>query len=135
MVTQAGPRQTEAAARSACVPDAGYGTPGAACTATPQPARAEHWLTDDDRVTLVAPAMQTQAAAEALAYASANRAATEDPGVLDVQIDYPFGYQPSEASLQIRVSILARLTFLLAGLLGDDEVDVAVEAISEIPQR
>jgi hypothetical protein len=135
MVTQAGPRQTEAAARPACVPDAGYGTPGASCTATPQPERAEQWLTDEDRATLVAPAMQTQAAAEAFAYAAANRAATANPGVLDVQIDYPFGYQPSDAGLQVRVSILARLTYLLAGLLGDDEVDVGVEVISEIPQR
>jgi hypothetical protein len=135
MVTLAGPRQTQAAARPACVPDAGYGTPGASCTATPPPSRAEQWLTDDDRATLAASAMQTEAAAEALAYAAANRAATADPGVLDLEVHYPYAYHPSDDHLQVRVSILARLTFLLAGLLGDEEVLVSVEAISEIPQQ
>jgi hypothetical protein len=135
MVTQAGPRQTQAAARPACVPDAGYGTPGASCTATPPPSRAEQWLTDDDRATLAASAMQTEAAAEAITFAAANRAATADPGVLDFEVDYPNAYHPSDDHLRVRVSILARLSFLLAGLLGDDEVPLSVEAISEIPQR
>lgn len=135
MVTQAIPRQTQAAARSPCVPDAGYGTPGAACTATPQPERAEHWLTDDDRASLTAPELRTAAAAEALAYAAANRAATADPGVLDVQIVYPDAYQPSAPGVRLRVSILARLSFLLAGLLGEDEIELRGEAVSEIPQR
>jgi len=135
MATQAGPRQTEAAARAPCVPDAGYGTPGASCTSTPQPAHAEHWLTDDDRATLTAPEMQTEAVAEAMAYAAANRAATADPGVIDLDVDYPNDYRPSDPGVQMRVSVLARLSFLLAGLLGEDEVDVNVEAISEIPQR
>jgi hypothetical protein len=35
MVTLAVPRQTAAAVKPACVPDAGFGTPEASCTATP----------------------------------------------------------------------------------------------------
>jgi hypothetical protein len=135
MVTLAVPRQTEAAARPPCVPDAGYGTPGASCTATPLPSRAEHWLTDDDRTTLVSSALQTQAAGEARAYAAANRAGTGDPGIDSFDVDYPDGYQPQDPTVRLRVSILARLSILFAGLLGDEEYALAVEALSEVPQR
>src|SRR3990172_8317783 len=44
MVTQAVVRQSEAAVRPACVPDAGFGTPGAGWTATPLPQEISHWL-------------------------------------------------------------------------------------------
>jgi hypothetical protein len=135
IVTLAIPRQTEAAARPACVPDADYGTPGASCTATPLPARAQHWLTDDDRATLVAPPVQTEAAAEALAYAAVNRADPGEAGVLGVDVEYPYAYRPQDAGLQILVSIHARLSMLLAGLLGVDQVPFDVEALSEIRQR
>ncbi|HKY84314.1 MAG TPA: pilus assembly protein TadG-related protein [Anaerolineales bacterium] len=135
IVTLAIPRQTEAAARPPCVPDAGYGTPGASCTATPLPSRAEHWLTDDDRATLVGPAVQTEASAEALAYAAINRADPGEAGVLGVEIEYPHAYRPQDAALQMMVSIDARLTMLLAGLLGVDQVAFEAQALSEIRQR
>ncbi len=135
IVTLAVPRQTEAAARPACVPDAGYGTPGASCTATPLPSRAEHWLTENDRATLVAPPLQTEASAEALAYAAINRADPGEAGVLGVDVEYPYAYRPQDAGLQILVSIHARLSMLLAGLLGVDEVPFDVESLSQIRQR
>ena len=135
MVTLAVPRQTEAAARPACVPDAGYGTPSALCTATPMPQRAEQWLTGDDRATLVAPAMRTQAADEARAYADRNRAGLTEPGILDLEVDYPDAYRPEAAGLRMRVSILARLSILFARLLGDDQLQIEAEAWSEIRQR
>ncbi|HET7009944.1 MAG TPA: pilus assembly protein TadG-related protein [Anaerolineales bacterium] len=135
MVTLAVPRQTVAAGRPPCVPDAGYGASGASCTATPMPSRAEQWLTDDDRATLVAPAMQTQAAGEARAYAAANRGGPGDPGIVSIDVFYPDGYHPQDAGLRLRVSILARLSILFAQLLGDEELPVNAEAVSEIPQR
>jgi len=135
IVTLAVPRQTEAAARPPCVPDAGYGTPGASCTATPLPRRAEHWLTDDDRATLIAPPVQTEASGEALTFAAINRADPGEAGVLAVDIEYPHAYRPQDAALQMLVSIDARLSMLLAGLLGVDQVPFDVEALSEVRQR
>lgn len=129
MVTLAIPRLTEAAGRPACVPDAGYGTPGAACTATPEPYRAEQWLTDADRSELVAPDVQTQAAAEALEYARRNGVVTA------VVVGYPDGYFPQGPTLKMRVSIRAEMDLLFSGLLGGDGVNLEVEALSEIRQR
>jgi hypothetical protein len=135
MVTLAVPRQTEAAARPACVPDAGYGTPSASCTATPLPRVAEHWLTDDDRATLVAPPIRTQAADEARSYADRNRAGRTAPGILDLEVGYPHAYRPEDAGLRMRVSILARLSILFARLLGANQLQIEAEAWSEIRQR
>ncbi|HSB90231.1 MAG TPA: pilus assembly protein TadG-related protein [Anaerolineales bacterium] len=129
MVTLAIPRLTEGAARAACVPDAGYGTPGASCTATPSPRRAEQWLTDADRSELVAPAVQTQAAAEALAYARRNGLVTA------IVVGYPDGYLPQGPTIKMRVSIRAEMDLLFSGLLGGDELHLEVEALSEIRQR
>jgi hypothetical protein len=128
MVTLAIPRQTEAAARPACVPDADFGTPGASCTATPSPRRAEHWLTDDDRASLVAPAIQTQAAAEAFDYAQRN-------GVGDLSVTYPFDYDPAGTGLRMLTEIETRLVVLFAGWLGKDSIEVPAQGLSEIPQR
>jgi Putative Flp pilus-assembly TadE/G-like len=135
MVTLAIPRLTEGAARSACVPDAGYGTPGASCTATPSPNRAEQWLTDADRAELVAAPMQTQAAAEAQAYAASNGAAPGMGAVESLEVEYPDGYNPQGPTLKMRISIRASLNILFAGLLGQDDVDLGIEALSEIRQR
>jgi len=115
--------------------DAAAAILAASCTATPLPSRAEHWLTDDDRATLVGPAVQTEASAEALAYAAINRADPGEAGVLGVEIEYPHAYRPQDAALQMMVSIDARLTMLLAGLLGVDQVAFEAQALSEIRQR
>jgi hypothetical protein len=135
MVTLAIPRLTEGAGRPACLPDADYGTPGASCTATPSPNRAEQWLTDADRAELVAAPLQTQAAAEALAYAASNGAAPGVGGVVGLEVEYPDGYDPHGATLKMRISVRAALNILFTELLGQDAVDLGIEALSEIRQR
>jgi Flp pilus assembly protein TadG len=135
MATLAIPRLTEGAARAACVPDAGYGTPGASCTATPSPQRAEAWLTDADRAALIAAPAQTRAAGEALEYAAANGVARGDAGVTAVEVDYPEDYDPQEPNLKMRISVRAALDLLFGHLLGREDVELGVDALSEIRQR
>ncbi len=135
MVTLAIPRLTEGASRPGCVPDADYGTPGTSCTATPSPNRAEQWLTDADRAQLVAGPMQTQAAAEALAYAASNGAAPGMAGVTAAAVAYPYDYDLQGPTLKMHLSVRAAVSILFAGLLGRDDIDIDIEALSEIRQR
>lgn len=135
MVTLAVPRQTEAALRLACVPDAGFGTPEASCTATPLPGEVSHWLTDDDRATLVGPEMQTAVAAEALDYAGRNGVDASDPEVISLHVEYPHDYAPGGAALQLLVAVERRATILLSGLLQRDSISLEAHGLSELPQR
>ena len=135
MVTQAVVRQTEAAVRPACVPDAGFGTPGTSCTATPLPGEVSHWLTDDDRATLVAPEMQTAVAAEALDYAGRNGLKQTDPEILALHVEYPNNYDPVGPAVQLLLPVKRRMTILLSGLLGLDSVTLEADGLSELPQK
>jgi hypothetical protein len=111
----------------------------ASMTATPPPSDVQAWLTDEDRATLVAPDIQSAAAAEARQYASRNGYSMGDPQTLSVEITFPQpGYDPYDNSLDtlsLFVKIRRRTTVLLAGLLGDALIDLESEAQSEIPQR
>ncbi len=135
MVTLAVPRQTEAALRPACVPDAGFGTPEASCTATPFPGEVSHWLTDDDRATLVAPEMQTAVAEEALDYAGRNGLHESDPEVISLDVEYPHDYDPGGPAVQLLVAVERRATILLSGLLRLDSITLESHGLSELPQR
>jgi hypothetical protein len=135
MVTLVVPRMTEAASLPGCEADAGYGTPGATCTATPLPQEIAHWLTDDDRATLVAPVVRTQVASEARAYAVRNQLREEDPETLELEIDFPYAHNPQGATLRLLVSARRRVAILLAGLLGRGFVELSAQGLSEIPQR
>lgn len=135
MVTLAVPRQTEAALRAACVPDAGFGTPDASCTATPSPGEVNHWLTDDDRETLVGPEMQTAVAAEALDYAGRNGLSEADPETLALEVEYPRNYDLGGPVVQLLVSVKRRATILLSGLLRLDSITFESSGLSELPQR
>lgn len=117
-------RQAEAAA-----------SPCPVCTPTPDPAKPERWLTEDDRSALIAPPMQTQVASVAQDYARRNGPAPGDPRPLMVEVRYPHGYNPSGPTVRLRVSVTRRVIILLAGLLGRDFVDLTGEAISEVRQR
>lgn len=108
-------------------------------TATPLPADVPAWLTGEDRATLVAPEIQSTAAAEARYYASTNGYDASDPQTLLVEVTYPQpGYDPydhGEQTLDLFVKIRRRTTVLLAGLLGESIIELECEAQSEIPQR
>lgn len=86
------------------------------------------WLTDEDRATLVAPLMQTQVAAEAQQYAQRN----EFP---EAEVRYPESYDPGASVVRIMVTLRRRATILLAGLLGEEWVDLAGQGLSQVPQR
>ena len=135
MVTLAVPRQTQAAGLSPCTPDGDFGDTGATCTATPEPAEIAHWLTDEDRQAMVEPEVQSTVEALALDYANRNEFSSSDPSVLELQADYPYMYQLEAENIRLRVIIRKRAVVLLAGLLGQEFVDVPAEAISELPQR
>lgn len=121
MVTQAAARQTQAALLPTCAP-AGL------CTPTPPLNDVPGWLTDDDRATLVAPPMQTQVAAEAEDYAQRN----EFP---QAEVTYPESYDPGAPAVRILVTLRRHATILLAGLLGEEWVDLAGQGLSQVPQR
>jgi hypothetical protein len=108
-------------------------------TATPPPGDLQAWLTDDDRATLVAPAVLSTAGAEARDYTAVNGYDPSDPDTLLVEVKYPQpGYDPydsSEDALKFFVRIRHRTTVLLAGLLGESLIILESEAQSEIPQR
>ena len=121
MVTQAAARQTQAALLPTCAP-------AGPCTPTPPLNDVPGWLTEDDRATLVAPPMQTQVAAEARDYAQRN----EFP---QAEVSYPEGYDPGAPVVRILVTLRRRATILLAGLLGEEWVDLAEQGLSQVPQR
>ncbi len=130
---------TLAVARQTVLASTPSPTPPGTMTATPLPADVSAWLTDDDRATLVAPEIQSTAAAEAREYTSKNGFDTSDPQTLLIEVTYPQpGYDPydhSETTLNLFVKIRRRTTVLLAGLLGESLIDLESEAQSEIPQR
>lgn len=135
MVTMAVHRQTEAASLPPCMPDAGFGTPAATCTATPLPQEVTHWLTEQDRQMLVSTHMQIAAQSVARDYAARNSLDANDPAVLEFQIQYPCSYDPNGSTLRMCVSARRRVEILLAGLLHKDCAELPVQAISEVQQR
>jgi hypothetical protein len=134
MVTQAIPRQTQAAGMVPCMPDGDFGAVGGTCTATPEPERIGAWLNEDDLATLRSPDVIAGAQAIAVDYAHKNgiRDGGSDGGGLSIA--YPYTGS-SDGSLGMLVRIRQRTNILLAGLLSDSYVDLEVEALSEIPLR
>lgn len=135
MVTRAVIRQTEAALQPPCVPDGGFGSTSATCTATPQPAEVPHWLNDEDRATLVSADYQSTAEAVAADYARRNGLDRSGPGVEALEFEYPYNYSATAPTLQFMVRVQRRVVILLAGLLGRTSVDVPGRGLSELPQR
>lgn len=135
MVTQVVPRLTQSAARSPCVPDGDYGDPGGTCTATPFPDQIEHWLTDEDRATLTAPSAYATAMAEVKSYASLNGVNPSAPDVRELQVVYPYDYDPQGVTLSLWVRIVGLQPVLMSSLLNAQELELPAEALSEIPQR
>ncbi|MCK5052978.1 MAG: hypothetical protein KAR65_01790 [Anaerolineales bacterium] len=132
MVTLAVARQTTMASTPSP-------TPPGVMTATPFPGDVIAWLHDDDRATLVSDTVFGIVATEVFDYAKRNGFDVANPDTLAISITYPQpGYAPDNASipvLRLLVSIRQRATILLAGLLSDQWVDLAIEGQSEIPQR
>jgi hypothetical protein len=135
MVTLAVPRQTEAAGLPPCVPDGDFGADGGVCTATPEPAAIQHWLSDDDRATLAGPEVQATAQGIAANYANLNSIVPGEAGVEALDLDYPQHYEPEDERLTFSVTITRQMVILLAGLLDREWVQLQVEARSQIPQR
>jgi len=121
MVTQAAARQTQAALSPTCAPIG-------PCTPTPPLNDVPGWLNDDDRATLAAPPMQTQVAAEARDYAQRN-------GFPEAEVAYPEAYDPGGPVVRVLVILRRRATILLAGLLGEEWIDLDGQALSQVPQR
>jgi hypothetical protein len=135
MVTLAVPRQTAAAERTPCTPDAGFGTPNATCTGTPPPDDIPCWLTDEDRAFLVSPPMRETAQAVARHYASQNDLDASDETIQELTVDYPYLYDPNGETLRMQFAAKRLVTMLLAGLLGRETIEVPVEVMAEIPLR
>lgn len=132
MVTLAAAQQTQAALNP-CLPDAGYGTPGASCTATPPPEIVFAWLNDDDRATLVGPSMRTQVAQAVRAHIGRNG---YGPGDLEVQVQYPYRYHPTDTKIRLFLRLKKQIQGLLASLLGwNKDLSLSTETQQELPQR
>jgi hypothetical protein len=132
MVTLAVARQTVMAGTSTP-------TPPATVTPTPPLGEVQGWLTDEDRATLVSDPIQEKAEAAALAFAHVNGLSISDPDMLEMKVVYPQpGYAPDNPAirtLRMLMSVRRRATILLAGLLGQDFIDLSVQGLSEVPQR
>jgi hypothetical protein len=135
MVTQAVVRQTEAAGRPPCVPDADFGETGAHCTATPLPAEISHWLNDDDRATLVSPDVRVTAEAVARDYATRNGLGADNPNIESLALTYPFAYDPLGDHLAFMVRVREKVSVLLVGLIGQEFVHIPGEGLSEVSQH
>ena len=135
MLTQAVARQTEAAGRPPCAPEAGYGTPAPNCTATPQIRDIPAWLTDDDRATLVSPAVQTPVAAAAQDYAARNNVGPASTNIVEFSVIYPFDYQAQAREIRLNIRIRRAISILLAGVLNRTQAELAEESIATLPQR
>jgi uncharacterized membrane protein len=128
MVTQVVIRKTEVAG----LPSTPMGA-----TATPEPGSLTAWLTDEDRATLVAPAVASDAEAAARSLLAENGV---DAGI-DVEFEFTFpqaGYDPGNTgipSLICRVGLKTRIAILLAGLLYDGWTRIDVVGEAAIPQR
>ncbi len=121
MVTQVAIRQAQAALLPTCA----VLQP---CTPAPAWNDVPAWLTDDDRATLVAPPVRTAVASEVEHYATLN-------GASPAEAAYPHDYDPRAASVRILVTLRRRASVLLAGLLGEEWVDLDGQGSSQIPQR
>jgi Flp pilus assembly protein TadG len=128
-----------AAARQTLAAPVGTSTAHPLLTATPPPGDPVAWLTDEDRATLVSPAVRSEAAAEAVRYLEKNGFDVERAASLEAQIDYPqagydaYATQITELSMQVQLE--QRLVLLLVGLLNENWVMLTVDARSQIPQR
>ncbi len=128
MVTQVVIRKTEAA---------GAPAPPLGATSTPEPGNLPAWLTDDDRATLVSPAVasEAEAAARSLLVMNGKQAGAE------VEFEFTFpqpGYDPENtaiSSLICRVGLKTRIEILLAGLLNEGWTTLEVTGEAAIPQR
>lgn len=132
MVTLVVARQTAIA--STPTPDSPL--PG---TPLPSPDDLYAWLTDDDRATLVGPAISAVVREEALAYAALNGVDASDPEILELAVIYPqSGFDPYNAditSLRLELNARRRATILLAGLLGREFAELSSEAMSGLRIR
>ncbi|NIS82214.1 MAG: hypothetical protein GTO14_18865 [Anaerolineales bacterium] len=132
MVTQAVARQTLLAATPSP-------TGPAVMTATPPLWDVQAWLTDEDRAALVSSSVQAAVIGVAMDYAERNGYDTSDPETILVSAEYPqAGYTPDDPDIRtLRFSVIVRrrTIILLAGLLGEEFVELSVEGMSEIPQR
>jgi hypothetical protein len=135
MLTQSSVRQTEASVRRRCIPQAGYGTSAPSCTATPHPNDIPAWLTQNDRATLVSSAIQTRVATAVFGSVAQNKMGSDNPGISEVIVIYPFEYDSEDARVKIRVRIHRQATVLLVGILDRKEVEVVGEFTSSLVQR
>lgn len=132
MVTQAVPRQTAAADRDPCYPDSEFGQTSGACTETPHPDEISHWLSDEDRSTLVAPPARATARAISLEYAQLNGfdpSAPEDTA----EVIYPYMYDPEGSVLRLLVRIAHQLPGLWRGPRDTGLLELSGDGLSEIP--
>ena len=128
MVTQVVIRKTEAA-----------GTPSTpiGATATPLPGGLTAWLTDEDRATLVSPAVVSAAESAARSILAENgvEAGTDVEFVSNFpQQDYDPG-NPDIPLLIYKVGLRTRISILLAGLLYEGWTQIDVSGEAAIPQR
>jgi hypothetical protein len=112
-----------------------FAYPCPSCTPTPDPYQPHLWLTDYDRMMLVAAPQRTAVAQVAIEFASYNDLEISDPEILQVSVLYPFEYNLSDPSLRVDVQITQRTSILLVGLLNREFVDLSGRGISEILQR
>lgn len=105
------------------------------CTPTPFPSDIYAWLNDQHRATLVSSGMRTAVASQVQAYADNNNLGLSNPDVLELEVVYPYEYQPGDRDLNIYVRIRRQVTVLFVGLLGLDQGELSGDTQQSIPQR
>jgi hypothetical protein len=134
MVTQVVAAQT-AAASITPLPTIPGSTPGPTVTPTPDPDEFYRWLNDSDRLTLVAPPMQTLVATQVIGSADENGFGLSNPAVTDLTISYPDGYHLADPDIQIQVQIERSVAVIFGKILNFNQGVLSGLSRQKIPQR
>jgi hypothetical protein len=134
MVTQVIVAQTAAAGVTLTATPAGS-TPGPTLTPTPDQDDFFDWLTDEHRMTLIAPPMQTVVATHVLGSAEENGLGLSNPAVTELDITYPEGYDLSDEDIFLSVRIERAVSIIFGSILNLTEGVISGEAKQSIPQR
>jgi len=110
-------------------------TPGPTLTPTPPADDIFSWIDDDHRKTLVAPPVRTLVATHVIGSLEDNGHGLSNPVVTDVEITYPYQYDPGDKSIQIEVQIDRVVAIMFGNFFELDEGVLSGNTKQSIPQR
>lgn len=134
MVTQAWEARNEAEPGTS-TPTPINGVPDASRTPDPPEEDLFQWLDDSDRLTLVAPPVQTAVTERVREQAAVNDAGLSDPRIEAVEVEFPYRYHLEDEQIYLLVRIVRRAAVLFGSFAAEEERILTGESKQTIPQR